>query len=310
MNSPQTGPHAQYPYLFEPITLGPLTLRHRAIMSAHGMGYGTAGAVTDRLHDYVVARAAGGAALVGTESAPVHASSINSMLRIHLFTDEVVPSLARLADSVHDVGGKVSLVLWHGGHVVSFTEGQAAGAPTPIPNLDREVPRALTTKEIKELADAYGAAARRCRSAGFDAVEVQTATSYLLGSFLSPAMNHRTDEYGGSRENRVRLVRETLQSVRTAAGGAMAVGVRTSSSHHIPNAPIDYDLDESVAMMQLLDRDGLVDWVSVLSGSRWAPAETIPPMSWRRMQLSEEGRRFKHYCGSNPHARRSGTTHR
>lgn len=286
----------RYPHLFSPIDMGPLRLRHRATMSAHGMGYseGRSG-VSERLHDYVLARARGGAALVGTESAPVHESSTNSILRINLFSDEVVPSLAKLADAVHGVGGKISLVLWHGGHVVSFAEGakQAAVAPTPIPNLNREVPRELNNREIKELVKAYGMAARRCRSAGLDAVEVQTATSYLLGSFLSPAMNHRTDEYGGSRQNRIRLVQEILSEVREAAGGEMAVGVRTSSSHHIPGAPVDYDLDESVAAMKALADDGLVDWVSVLSGSRWAPAETIPPMSWKRMQLSEEGRRFK-----------------
>lgn len=286
----------RYPNLFSPIDMGPLRLRHRAVMSAHGMGYSEGGdGVSERLHNYVLTRARGGASLVGTESAPVHESSTNSILRINLFSEDVVPSLAKLAEAVHDVGGKISLVLWHGGHVVSFAEGakQAAVAPTPIPNLNREVPKELDKREIKDLVKAYGMAARRCRSAGLDAVEVQTATSYLLGSFLSPAMNHRTDKYGGSRENRIRLVQEILTEVREAAGGEMAVGVRTSSSHHIPDAPVDYDLDESIAAMKLLADGDLVDWVSVLSGSRWAPAETIPPMSWKRMQLSEEGRRFK-----------------
>jgi len=230
-----TAPHPQFPNLFRPIKLGPMTLPHRAIMSAHGMGLGEGQeGVSDTLHNYVVARALGGAALLGTESAPVHATSVGGTLRIFLFQDDVIPSLARLAEAVHKAGSKLAITLWHGGHVPSFLAGHASVAPTPIPNMSREVPRALTRSEIRDMVKAYGAAARRCKQAGLDAVEVQTATSYLLGSFLSPAMNHRTDEYGGSRENRHRIVKDVVAAVRDAVGDSMAVGVRTSTSHHIP----------------------------------------------------------------------------
>ena len=238
----------RYPNLLSPISVGPMRLRHRAMMSGHGMhlGDGT-GRVSDALRAYLVERALGGAALIGTESAPVHATSRNDFLSINLFDASVVNSLRRLADDVHEAGAKLSIILWHGGHNVSFVNGSHALAASPIPNLSREVPREISKKEILEIVKAYGQAAARCKEAGFDAVEVQTATSYLLGSFLSPAMNHRTDEYGGSFENRLRIVRQILQEIRSSAGGEMAVGVRTSTSHHIPNAPVDFFIEDSIA---------------------------------------------------------------
>jgi len=287
-------PKTRYPNLLSPIQVGPMTLKHRATMSAHGMGLNDrTGRVSERLHNYVVTRALGGAAMLGTESAPIHESTSNRSLNVRLYTDDVVPSLRKLSDAVHDTGGKISITLWHGGHNVTFIEGQAAVSSSPIPSITRETPRAITATEIRELIAAYGAATRRCREAGLDAVEVQTATSYLLGSFLSPAMNHRKDAYGGSFENRVRIVQEICEEVREAAGPDMAVGVRTSTSHHIPYAPVDYRLEESVAAMKLLADGGLVDWVSVISGSRWAGHETIPPMNMSRNQLADEAKQFK-----------------
>jgi 2,4-dienoyl-CoA reductase-like NADH-dependent reductase (Old Yellow Enzyme family) len=235
--------------------------------------------------------------MLATESAPIHPSSRGSFLSIALYRDDVVPGLTRLADEVHRAGAKLSIVLWHGGHNVSFTRGDEAVSASPVPNLDREVPRAITRREIKELVTAYGAATRRCRQAGLDAVEVQTATGYLLGSFLNPALNHRTDEYGGSLDNRLRIVREVMEAVRNAAGSSLAVGVRTSTAHHIPGAPIDYTLDESVAAMKRLAGAGLVDWVSLLAGSRWAGHETIPPMHRPRRALTAAGARFRRELG-------------
>ncbi len=295
MTAPMTAQAvARYPHLLSPIQVGPMTLKHRATMSAHGMSLNDqSGGVTDRLHHYVLTRARGGAAMLGTESAPVHTSTGNRFLNVRLYSDDVVPSLRKLADAVHETGAKLSITLWHGGHNVTHIEGQAAVSSSPIPNMSRETPRAITPVEIRELIGGYAEAARRCREAGLDAVEVQTATSYLLGSFLSPAMNHRTDAYGGSFENRIRIVLEICEAVREAAGPDMAVGVRTSTSHHIPNAPVDYKLEESVAAMKALTDAGLVDWVSIISGSRWAGHETIPPMNMHRNQLAEEAKHFK-----------------
>jgi 2,4-dienoyl-CoA reductase-like NADH-dependent reductase (Old Yellow Enzyme family) len=284
---------SRYPHLFAPLAIGPVTLAHRAIMSAHGMGLGeSATGVSDRYRAYLLERARGGAALVGIESAPVHPSTFSRGLVIRLDRDDTVASLARLAEQVHAAGSKLAITLWHGGHKDSPLRGPYTVAPSAVPNMAGEVPKVLTRAEIADIVRGYGAAARRCVDAGVDVLEVQTATDYLLGSFLSPALNHRTDEYGDSRENRARIVCEILEVVREAARGRAAVGVRCSAEHGIPGAPVDYTLQESIATMQHLESRGLVDYVSVMAGSAWTEGASIPALHHPRVPLRETGRRF------------------
>ncbi len=134
-------PKTRYPNLLSMIKIGPMTLKHRATMSAHGMGLNDrTGGVSERLHNYVVTRALGGAAMLGTESAPIHQSTSNRSLNVRLYSDEVVPSLRKLSDAVHKADAKLSITLWHGGHNVSYIEGQAAVSSSPIPSITRETP--------------------------------------------------------------------------------------------------------------------------------------------------------------------------
>lgn len=285
-----------YPNLLSPIRLGPITLRHRAVMSGHGMalGEGKVG-ISERFQAYLMARARGGAAMVGSESAPIHASTSSRSLAIHLYNDDVIPNLRRSADAIRAAGSRLAITLWHGGHKDSFIRGGVALAPSPVPNLAGEVPKQITAREIRELITAYGQAAKRCATAGLDAIELQTSTDYLLGSFLSPVLNRRTDAYGGSFENRIRFARQILESIREHVGSSIAVGVRTSARHHIPGAPLDYGLEESVASMKAFADAGLVDYVSVMTGSGWSPPESssIANMATSRVQLRDEGKAFK-----------------
>jgi 2,4-dienoyl-CoA reductase-like NADH-dependent reductase (Old Yellow Enzyme family) len=285
----------RWPRLLSPVRIGPMQLAHRAIMAAHGMGLGSGGpGVSPRYHAYLVERARGGAALIGTESAPVHHSTFSRSLVIRLDDDACVDSLARLAADVHEAGSKLSITLWHGGHKDGSLRGPYSVAPSPIPNMSGDVPKELSLREIREIVAAYGMAAARCRRAGLDCLEVQTATDYLLGSFLSPALNHRRDAYGGSLENRTRIVREVLQTVREAAGPAIAVGVRCSARHDIPGTSVDYTLEESIAAMRRIAAEGLVDYVSVMSGSGWAEGVSIPALHHPRACLRQESRTFRH----------------
>lgn len=256
-----------------------------------GLGYGHLG-VSPEYHAYLLARARGGAALVGIESSPVHPTTVSRSLGIKLYDDGVIPSLTRLAAAVHETEAKLAITLWHGGHKDPAKRTRYTVAPSAVPNMMGEVPKVLTAAEIREIVASYGAAAARCRSAGLDVLVVQTSTDYLLGSFLNPALNHRQDAYGGSFENRLRIVAEVLESVRDEAPG-LAVGVRTSESHNIPGAPEDYDLERSVATMQALADRGLVDFVDVMTGSAWAEGSSIPEMTTQRIQLADEGVRFK-----------------
>jgi 2,4-dienoyl-CoA reductase-like NADH-dependent reductase (Old Yellow Enzyme family) len=284
----------RYPHLRSPISMGPLQLRHRAIMSGHGMRLGDGqGGIGDRLRGYLVTRAKGGAAMVSLASSPVHPGASDVIDRVHLFEDRIVPDLARTADAVHEAGSRLSAILWHGGHNISPLTG-APIAPSPIPaSRSGDVPRVASVSDIREIVAAYGSAAARCRSAGLDAVEVQTASDYLLGSFLSPTLNRRTDSYGGSLENRVRIAAEVLQAVRDAVGGNVAVGVRASTAHCIPTDPSSFEIDESLAAMDILVRQGLVDWVSLVVGSHWAIHRLFPPMTEPRGHLAETAKRFR-----------------
>lgn len=256
-----------------------------------GLGYGHLG-VSPEYHAYLVTRARGGAALVGIESSPVHPSTVSRSLTIKLYDDGVIPSLGKLADAVHETDAKLAITLWHGGHKDPAKRTRYTVAPSAVPNMTGEVPKVLTAAEIKEIVMSYGGAAERCRRAGLDVLVVQTSTDYLLGSFLNPALNHRKDAYGGSFENRLRIVAEVLESVREHAPD-LAVGVRTSESHGIPGAPEDYDLENSVATMRALAERGLVDFVDVMTGSAWAEGSSIPGMTTPRIQLADEGLRFK-----------------
>jgi 2,4-dienoyl-CoA reductase-like NADH-dependent reductase (Old Yellow Enzyme family) len=286
--------HARYPHLFSPLRLGPVELKNRATMAAHGMRLGDdSGVISPRHRAYIVERARGGAALVSASSLPVHPTSQTfAGLQIRTAGDALVPSMAATANEVHEAGGKFAITLWHGGYNVTWLAGRAAVGPSAVANSAGQIPKALTPEEIREIVDAYGAAARRCRVADLDVLEVQTATDYLLGSFLSPVINRRDDAYGGTFDNRLRIVREVLESVRENAGPAIAVGIRTSMHHHMPGAAIDYDNETSLAVVKALQDDGLLDYVSLSSGSYRASAYTIPTMDRPRMPLNDEARVF------------------
>jgi 2,4-dienoyl-CoA reductase-like NADH-dependent reductase (Old Yellow Enzyme family) len=284
-----------YPILLSPLKIGPKTLRNRVVVSGHSMHHSDGGLIGDRARGYMAARARGGTAMVTLESALITPGTRANVQQISLYDDAIVPGLGRLADAVHDAGGLVSIILWHGGHnVPHHVSGRAALAPSAIPSPSTgEMPRAMTKRDFKEIRGEFRQSARRCREAGLDAVEVQTATDYLLGSFLSPRLNLRTDEYGGQLENRIRFVAEVLQDVREVVGSGMAVGLRTSANHVIAGDPDDYGLRDSLAAMQELAERGLVDWVSVMNGSHYSFPECIPPMSYPRLNQAALGKAFK-----------------
>jgi 2,4-dienoyl-CoA reductase (NADPH2) len=254
------------------------------------MRHGEQGFVSDRMCGYFRARARGGAALLTIESAPVQRSSRVYSAQLSLYSDDVIPGLARLADIVHGEGALVSQILWHGGRHVPSNAGYAAVAPSPVPSVHTgEVPHELTRAEIAQIVRDHAAAAGRCAKAGLDAVEVQTASDYLYGSFLSPVLNRRTDEYGGSPERRGRIVRETLMAVRETVGDGVAVGLRTSAGHTVPG----YGPEDALAAIVAVCDGGLSDWVSVMSGSYWSFDVQIPPMATERPAFADHGRAFR-----------------
>jgi 2,4-dienoyl-CoA reductase-like NADH-dependent reductase (Old Yellow Enzyme family) len=285
----------RYPHLLQPLALGPMTLDHRVTIPGHSMLLETAdGMVGDRYRGYLVERAKGGAALVTMGSAPIDPGSLQAWPHTWIFSDDVVPGLTSAADAIHDAGSKLSIILWHGGHNLTHRMGIVPLAPSDIPSPDTgEIPKPMTVADIDRIVEAYAASARRCSDAGLDAIELQTSSNYLLGSFLSPSLNRRDDDYGGSLENRSRIVVRCLEAMRQVVRGDMAVGVRTSAEHLIPNDPDGYSVDSSLAAMELLTDRKLVDWVSLMTGSHWCFEEMISPMDYPRVQIAHQAERYR-----------------
>ena len=286
---------ARFSNLFKPIELGPMRLKNRVIIPGHSMLFEEAdGTIGARYRGYLAERAKGGAALVTMGSAPVQAQSLQAWPHTWLWVDEVIDGLRKAADAVHAHGSKLSIILWHGGHNLSHLMRVVPMAPSDVPSPDTgEIPRPMTQSDIDEVIEAYAQAARRCSEAGLDAVEVQTSSNYLIGSFLNPHLNRRTDDYGGSLENRTRLAVQVLEAVRASVRRGMAVGVRTSAEHLIPNDPDGYTVRDSVPAMRVLNDKGLVDWVSVMTGSHWGFEQMISPMTFPRAQIAHLSAEFK-----------------
>ena len=284
-----------FPLLTSPFKLGPVELKNRAIIPGHSMVHGDSeGLIHDRYRTYLTARAKGGSSLIGIESAPVHPDSQTWIGQVELWKDEIVESLAATSRDVHDAGSKLSIILWHGGHNVSYRRGAPAMAPSVKPSVQvGEIPRAMTVQDIKNIIPYYTAAAKRCAEGGLDVLEVQTSSDYLLGSFLSPQLNNRTDGYGGSVENRCRIVLEILEAIRAILPSHMALGIRSSIYHAIPGEPDGYTIDHSLPVIEHIAASGLTDYVSVMSGSNTNFAETIAPMTFPRPQIGEMAAKFK-----------------
>jgi 2,4-dienoyl-CoA reductase-like NADH-dependent reductase (Old Yellow Enzyme family) len=286
--------NAAYPKLRSTIQIGPITLRNRAYMSGHSMLLGNAAGVTDRLRGYLVERAKGGAAMVGIESAPIHPSSIDAQNPLPLYSDAIVPSLARAADAVHAAGARLMIILTHrGSHVSHLATHAPAVAPWGVPDiLTGDVPRVLTHRDIKELIKAYAIAAERCRAAGVDVVEVLAGLDYLMGAFLNPVLNRRTDEYGGSQAGRARFLLEVVETVREATKSELATGTRISISDVVEEDE-EEAMQRSIATIQLLTQQGLIDYVSLIKGSYRRMDGAMPMMHLPRALHASQAQRIR-----------------
>ena len=202
--------------LFEPITIGNMELKNRLIMTPMGTGYGGDGYVTERLTEYLAARARGGIGLITVEVAFIHSlgkAGLHGELGIN--DDKYIPKLKELSDAIHKAGSKVVIQLNHAGRYArSENLGDTPVAPSAIAsNYTGETPRELSTEEVEAIVEAFAEGARRAKDAGFDGVEIHGAHGYLINQFLSSYSNQRTDGYGGSVKNRYRFAHKIIQAV-------------------------------------------------------------------------------------------------
>ena len=213
--------------VFTPVTIGPVTLRNRIIRSAafENMAYGNS--PSEALFDYHTAVARGGVGMTTLAYASVNRSGLSFDGQLWM-REEIVPGLRRITDAVHEAGAKCSIQLGHCGNMTHrATCGcMPVGASSGFNLYSPTFVRGLKIKEIDALVEDFGKAVNLAREAGFDCVEIHAGHGYLISQFLSPYTNHRHDEYGGSLENRMRLMRRVITRVLEAAGNDMGVIVK------------------------------------------------------------------------------------
>jgi len=252
----------RYPLTFAPLRIKNVQLRNRVIRTSMGSGI-PAGLVNDELIAFHVARARGGVSLTYVDPAKVHWSSPAYLDNTR---PEVVDGLGRLTAAVHGEGAKVFQQLMHGGPTNIPQDGSPpwGASAVPDPGLGM-VCRPMTKWMIDEVVAGFVTAARHARQGGLDGIEVHGGHGYLFSSFLSPATNHRTDEYGGPFDNRVRFLCEVLAAIRAETGPDYPLGIRLSAdaAEHQTSGP------DIARIAATLEQRGLVDFVSLSLGSHY-----------------------------------------
>ncbi|MCL6612446.1 MAG: FAD-dependent oxidoreductase [Peptococcaceae bacterium] len=221
--------------LFKPIKIGSLEVKNRISMPAIHHAYTPDGFVNDRLVRYYETRARGGVGLIIVGGCSIdNLGTAPKMIGLH--DDRYIEGLRKLTSAVKGAGAKIAAQLYQAGRYThSFLIGQQPVAPSPVASrLTREVPREMTRDDIRTVIESFADAALRARKAGFDAVEIIASAGYLICQFLSPLTNQRTDEYGGSWENRCRFGIEVVRRVKEKAGVDFPVLVRLSGNDFMP----------------------------------------------------------------------------
>lgn len=248
---------------FAPTRLGPVELRNRIIKAATFEGVTRDHVVSPRLIEFHRKVAAGGVGLTTVAYCAVSADGCGTPNEI-ILTDDAVPGLAELAEVVHAEGAAVSAQIGHAGAVAAAT-GHRGLAPSRIFSpLAMRFTRTVSAADIDRITGDFAAAAGRVAAAGFDAVEIHLGHGYLLSEFLSPRLNKRTDEWGGSLENRARFARQVATAVREAVGPSVAVIAKLNMADGVPGG---FWLDESVQVARWLEADGSLDALELTAGS-------------------------------------------
>ena len=277
------------PTLYSPIRLGAIELAHRIVMAPLTRNRAPHQQPTDLMVEYYRQRAnpATGAALIITEASQIRPDGQGYLDTPGIFTPEQVAGWKKVTDAVHAEGGRIVIQLWHvgrishssllgGGQPVSST-ATAAKAMTFTTEgfVPVSTPRALTTDEIPALVADYRHAARCAVEAGFDGVEIHAANGYLIEQFLRDSINDRTDAYGGSIDNRIRLLAEVTQAI-TAEIGAARTGIRLSPVTPVNDAAQDSDAAALYgAVADLLAPLGLM-YVHVIEGQTGGDRDVAP----------------------------------
>ncbi len=271
---------SKYPKVSSPAKIGTLQLDNRLIKAPlHVKLGGRDGIVTDRTLAHYKKQAEGGAGLIMVEYAYVdHIASKSGICQISIADDEYIPGLMRLARVIQDTGAKAALQITHCGRqkfLPYFPAKTASRVPwEELYAQNNKAPEELTFEEVQQIVEAFGDAAFRVKRAGYDLVEVHGANGYLITNFLSPRTNRRTDWYGGSLENRMRLIIEIVTNVRKKIGPDFPFSVRLAGSEYEPDG---VTIDETIETARFLENLG-VDVIHICGGNNHQTQHTISPI--------------------------------
>ncbi len=254
--------------LLRPGYIGGMYMRNRLIVGPMEKSLANLdGSLNQRYIAYARRRAMGGAALIQLESTYVSPEGRGNPYQVGCHGDHVIPALTEMADEIHRYGAKLAMELHHGGRQASVTAHHRRPiAPSAIGSTFMDpgsVPREMTVADIRRVVDDFGRAAERCLRAGVDMIHLHGAHGYLLGQFLSPLSNRRTDRYGGSLENRARFALEVLAAVRGVVGDGYPIGYRISASEYVEGG---LEPEES-ALFAVMLADAGIDLVDVAGGT-------------------------------------------
>ncbi len=272
-----------FPNLFSPAKIGTLTLKNRILKAPQSSGMSNMdGTVSERLVRYYRDQAAGGAGCIVVEYAYVDDIGAKSAhCHLGISSNEHIPGLAWLAENIREMGAAPAIQIEHCGRQ-KFLGTQPICAPSalPWPKLwdqygVQSVPHVLTIEEIQDIVHAFGDSALRAKKAGFELVEIHGAHGYLLTNFFSPHTNHRTDLYGGSLENRMRIYVEIVQDVRKKVGPDFPVTIRLSGTDYEPDG---FPIEDTIAMAKVLEREG-IDAFHISGGDHHTMIHQVSPMA-------------------------------
>ncbi len=272
-----------FAHLFTPHAIRGVEFKNRIFSTAHQTLLARDWLPSDEMVAYHEARAAGGVGLIVMEAARPHGDAVTTPLYIDASRDECIPGYRKITDAVHKHGCKLLGQVTHGGRIAHGYGGllSVPHAPSTVPDHRfHTMPRAMPTDYVWEIIDAHANAARRLMEAGLDGIEMTASHGLLLAQFLSPDVNRRDDEFGGSEEKRFRFIREVVAAVRKAIGPDRVIGIRISAQEDDPTG-LDAQtvLDACRRMNDLAD----LDYLNVTMGSMAGLGSSVhvaPPMSF------------------------------
>lgn len=273
-----TRPDVDLAPLFQPITINNVEIRNRIVMTGHGTGLAENFLPSERHVAYYRERAMGGVGLIGMAFPQIHPTSQDVPGEPHAYDPAIVPWLRRISDAVHEHGARIVMQLGHGGRQghSTFTE-QALWAPSNIPDpFNLEMPKEMEPEDIDEIVEAHAVGARHAKQGGMDGVEIHSGYGgYLLSSFLSGFSNFRTDSYGGSLENRMRIVLRVIEAVRAEVGPDYLLGMNLQGHDYSPGG---LEVADAQAIARAVEATGGVDYLCVKAATYFEANQNVPDM--------------------------------